>query len=130
MARLILIFVIFSISQCFSQSEIYEFETINKRNNNGWSVTNNKGEVQFKKNRLSIITEQSVYEFEVVNKSYWINDSSIMLSCNDWVGRSVILRLLVDSKEKMNSDKIELFFHFDNEESVYYKINLTKCKYE
>ena len=129
MVRLILFLILLSTPQCFSQTMFYEFDSINKRINNNYLITPNKGEVQFNKNKLTIVTEESVYEFEVKNQSYWVNDSSIMLSCIDWVGRSVIIRLLVNPKERMDGDKIELFFYFDNEESIYYKISLIKCKY-
>lgn len=121
MIKLILFLVLLLSPKCFGQTTFYEFESIDKKIN--------KGEVQFSKDKVSILTEETVYEFWVISESYWVADSTIMLFCNDLVGRNVIIRLLVDPKERMNSEKIELIFYMENKESVYYKINLTKCKY-
>jgi hypothetical protein len=112
--------VLLSIPKCFGQTTFYEFESIDKRIN--------KGEVQFSKDKVNILTEETVYEFWIINESYWVSDSTIMLFCNDSVGRNVIIRLLVNPKERMNSENIELIFYFENKESIYHKINLTKCK--
>jgi hypothetical protein len=130
MVRLILFFAILSIPQCFGQTRIYEFDNIATRTNNDWVTVPNNGEVQFNDDNLFIITEQFAYEFIVKSKSYWINDSSIMLGCNDASGKSLTIRLLVDPKERMNTEKIELFIHFEHGELGYYKIMLNKCKYE
>lgn len=129
MIRLILFLVLLSIPKCFGQTKLYEFENIYNITDNGLIVTPNKGEVQFDKDKLTIVTEETVYKFEIISESYWRNDSSIMLFCNDLDDRNIIVKLLVNPKERMDSEKIELIFYFENKESIYYKINLTKCKY-
>jgi hypothetical protein len=129
MLRLILFFVFLSIPQCFGQTRIYEFDSITKRTDNGLVTIPNNGEIQFNHDNLILVTEQFVYEFKVKSKSYWINDSSIMLGCNDVAGKSLTIRLIVDPIERMNTEKIELYFHFEDGNPNYYKIYLTKCKY-
>ena len=129
MKKLILLLVLFSTSQSFCQTRIYEFDSIAKRTDNGLVTTPNNGEVQFNHDSLIVITEKFVYEFEVKSKSYWINDSSIMLGCNDVAGNSLTVRLIVDPIERMNTEKIELCFHFEDGNPNYYKIYLTKCMY-
>lgn len=130
MKKLIVLLFLLSISQSFGQTRFYEFESISKKTNKDWVVIPNNGEIQFNHDNLTMITEQFVYEFEVKSKSYYINGSSIMLGCYDASGKSLTIRLIVDPKEKMNTEKIELVFHFEHGESDYYKLMLTKCKYD
>lgn len=129
MKKLITIIFCMLLFDSFGQTRIYEFTTIDKTTEEGWVTSSCGGEIQFDDNNLIIITEDSVCQFKITSKSYWVTDSSIMLGCLDWNDKALIVRLVTNS-ERMNSDWIDCYLHCpdDNLDVKMYRFCLTKCK--
>jgi hypothetical protein len=129
MKKLFCLLILFSITQSFAQTRVYEFETMDRRLEEGWQVIPNKGEVQLDDKFIRIITEQSVYEFEIKSKSYWLTDDSFMFGCTDWQDRYVNIRMVVNPNLRLNSKWLDFYLYFDGKVFEYYRLCLNKCEY-
>ena len=110
----------------FGQSKIYEFDSMYIANQNGWVKFPKVGEFQFEDDKVTLITNDSVFQFNITSKSYWVSDSSIMLGCLNWESKSVTMRVVTDSIQRMNSNWVDLYINYDDK---YFKFCLNKCKY-
>lgn len=95
-------------------------------NQNGWAKHQKKGEFHFENDKVVLFTNDSLFQFNITSKSYWVSDSSIMLGCLNWEDKVVIMRVVTDPIERMNSNWIELYVNYDEK---YFKFSLKKCQY-
>ena len=126
MRKLYLILFLLGTLTSFGQIKIYEFDSMYIANQNGWVKFPKEGEFQFENDKVVLFTNDSLFQFNITSKSYWVSDSSIMLGCLNWEYKVVIMRVVTDPIERMNSNWIDLYVNYDEK---YFKFRLKKCQY-
>jgi len=124
MCKLYLIIFLLITINCFSQTRTYEFDSMYVANQHGWVNFTKKGEFHFEDDKVILVTNDSIFQFNITSKSYWVSDSSIMLGCLNWESKSVTMRVVTDSVQRMNSNWIDLYVNYDNK---CFKFCLNKC---
>jgi archaellum component FlaF (FlaF/FlaG flagellin family) len=114
MRKLYLIVFLLITINCFSQTKKYEFDSMYVGNQNGWVNFTKKGEFHFEDDKVILVTNDSIFQFNITSKSYWVSDSSIMLGCLNWESKTVTMRVVTDSVQRMNSNWIDLYVNYDD----------------